>query len=129
MPTRYILNGNNTGDETETTLLSKLTVYADSKNDTGFYDNTNISVSYSKAARTVTLTRTGGVIYYFQGKKYTLTSPWTSSAHTNAAGTYFLYSTDGTTFSWSTTPWTFDNVMVALAIYDGADGWAIREVH
>ncbi len=121
--------GTNTGDETETTLLSKLTVFADSKNDTGFYDNTNISVAYDKTTRTITLTRTGGVIYYFQGKKYTLTSPWTSSAHTNSAGTYFLYSTDGVTFSWSTTPWTFDAVMVALVIYDGADGWSIREVH
>lgn len=123
------LSGTNTWDETETTILSKMTVFADSKNDTGFFDNTNISVSYDKTARTVTLTRTGWVIYYFQWKKYTLTSPWTSSAHTNAAGNYYLYSTDGTTFSWSLTPWTFDNIMVALAIYDGADGWALREAH
>jgi len=119
----------NTWDETESTLLSKLTVFADSKNNTGFYDNTNISVTYDKTTRTITLTRTGWVIYYFQWKKHTLTSPWTSSAHTNSAWNYVLYSTDWTTFSWSTTPWTFDYVMVALAIYDGADGWAIREVH
>lgn len=119
----------NTGDETEATLLSKLTVFADSKNDTGFFDNTNISVSYDKTTRTITLTRGGWVVYYFQWKKYTLTSPWTSSAHTNSAGNYFLYSTDGVTFSWSTTPWAFDNIMVAMVMYDGSDGWAIREVH
>ncbi len=100
---------------------------------TGFADNTNITVTYSHTNRTTTLTHPSGTLtYYYRGVKKTLTSPWVSSAHVDVTANYFLYSTDGTNFSWSTTPWNFRDVMVAyvrFVSWSAATTFALREVH
>jgi hypothetical protein len=103
------------------------TMYNDVGDPTGFIDNENIVVTYSTTARTITLTHAGGIVYYWRGKKYTLASPWTSTAHTNDTQAWYLYSNDGTTFAWSTAVWDFDNVHVAARPANTT--WAIREVH
>ena len=105
------------------------TLFVDVKDPTGFVNNNQIACSYSVANRTVTLTKTGGIEFYWRGVKTTLTSPWTSSAHSNTPGRYYLYSTDGTNFAWSNTTWTFSDLMVAV-VYKTADyTFAINEVH
>jgi hypothetical protein len=98
------------------------------KDPTGFVDNTAIDVSYDSSARTITLT--GDLRYYWRGSPLTLTSPWTSSAHTNTTGkTYYLSTSDGTTFSWSETAWNFYDLQVAFVNYGATSKWGIREVH
>lgn len=104
-------------------------VFADTKDPTGFVDPDNISCSYDSTARTVSCTHAGGIEYYWRGVKHTLASPWTSSAHTNSAGRYFLYSADGSTFEWSTTAWTYDQLQVAIANYQTADKFGLSETH
>lgn len=101
----------------------------DSKDPTGWLDPSSISVSYSVSGRTITLT--GTLTYYWRGEKRSLSSPWTSDAHTNSAGNYYLYSTDGETFAWSTTTWAFSDLMVAKAVLSTSPAYqyAAREVH
>ena len=103
------------------------TMMTDSKDPTGWVDPSAITVSYDSAARTITLT--GTLEYYWRGVKTTLTSPWTSSAHTATNGGWFLSSTDGTNFTWSTTVWTFDVLMVAFVNYGATYKFALRETH
>lgn len=98
-----------------------------SKDPTGFADPTAIAVSYNATNRTITLT--GTLDYYFQGTKYTLTSPWTSSAHDTGNGTFFLSSADGITFSWSTALWNLYDIQVAVASVNGSNKFALRECH
>lgn len=116
-------------DDINTELERQVTTGVDTINPTGFIDNENITVSYNFTNRTVTLT--GTLTYYWQGVKKTLTSPWTSSAHTASVGTWFLSSTDGTNFTWSNTVWTFDHLMVAYVYYGGTavTSFCLREVH
>jgi len=95
---------------------------------TGWVDNTAIQVDYDEITRTITLT--GDLRYYWRGVLKELTSPWTSSAHSATTDqTYFLYTTDGETFSWSTTVWDFDMMMVAFAYYGATHQYGVREVH
>lgn len=107
-----------------------LTTIVDTKDYTGFVDADNINVSYDHTTRTITLTG-ADLSYYFRGTKHILTSPWTSPAHTATTGKYFLYSTDGSTFSWSTTAWTFADVMVSYVDYDtvATASFAFKETH
>ena len=105
-----------------------VTYYADTKEPTGFVDPTAITSTYNSAARTTTLT--GDLTYYWRGAKHSLASPWTSSPHSATTGqSYFLYSTDGFTFSWSTTPWTFDAIMASYVYFGASDKFAIIETH
>ena len=106
-------------------------VFTDTKTLTGFVDNANLSITYDSTARTVTVTHASGTItYYWKGQKKTLTSPWTSSAHSATLDTrYYLYSSDWDNFAWSTTPWTFDMVQVAYAFYGTSDKFAWNELH
>ena len=101
-----------------------------SKDPTGFKDNDNIIITGNTVNRTVTLT--GTVEAYWQGKQVTaLTSGWTSDPHgTDTAQRYYL-SYDGSTFTWSTTPWTFDKLQIAVAFYDSVNAsWRyVRETH
>jgi hypothetical protein len=105
------------------------TMTTDWQDPSGFIDGSNINVSYSYANRRITLT--GNLDYYWNGVKKTLTSPWTSSAHTATVGAWFLYSTDGTNITWSQSTWSFNNLMVALVNYKATSGttFAIRETH
>lgn len=85
----------------------------DTQDPTGWVDNTDIAVSYDVSTRKITLT--GTLDYYWQGVKKSLSSPWVSDAHSSDDGRYFLYTEDGVTFAWSTTPWNFYDLMVAIA--------------
>lgn len=103
-----------------------------SKDPTGFVDPANITVAYDHVARTITLTHASGYVdYAWRGQIKRLTSPWVSSAHTNALGSYYLSSTDGVNFTWSTTPWSFFQIMVAFCRFDPTNSvyYAYREVH
>ena len=104
-----------------------LGLYVDTKEPTGWSDPSSIDVSYDSTSRIVTLT--GTLDYYWRGVKHSLTSPWTSSAHTNASGNYYLYTTDGTTFSWSNTPWSFDHAMVCFVFKSATEIISLRETH
>lgn len=101
----------------------------DSGNPTGFINNSGITVSYNYTNRQITLT--GDLSYYWKGTKKTLTSPWTSSAHTATLESWYLYSTDGDTFTWSQTRWSFYDIQVSFVNYStsAASTFAIREVH
>jgi hypothetical protein len=102
---------------------------ADTKDPTGFVDPSAITVAYDATTRKITLT--GTLDYYWRGVKKSLVSPWVSDAHNSADGSYYLYTTDGATFAWSTTAWTFSDLMVAKAIKSTtpAHQFALREVH
>jgi len=115
--------------KTNLDLKVPYTLHTDAKDPTGWLDYTAITVNYDTTNRTITLT--GTLDYYWRGVKKTLTSPWTSSAHNVADGTYFLYSNDGTNFTWSNTPWEFSDVMVAVARKSTSPAYqfALREIH
>ena len=100
----------------------------DSGDPTGFVDPANINVSYNSTTRKITLTHASGIIeYYWKSLKRTLPSPWVSDAHADTAGPKYLSSSDGITFTWSNSVWTFDIIQVAYV----ADGkiFALRECH
>lgn len=104
-------------------------VIEDTKAITGFIDGNNINVSYNQTGRTITLT--GNLAYMWRGQIKTLGSPWTSSGHTATTGSWYLLSNDGVNFIWSTTPWNFEDMMVAFVHYDPNPNlsYAIRETH
>lgn len=111
----------------ELDLKVPYTVLMDSKDPTGWVDPSSVTVSYDSTARTITLT--GTLDYYWRGVKHSLTSPWTSSVHTATNGGWYLSSSDGESFTWSMTPWTFDAVMVAFVNYGATYKFALRETH
>jgi hypothetical protein len=90
-----------------------------------------VGVAYNATARTITLTQTGGVVYYWRGVKKTLTSPWTSDPHDEGDGMFYLSSTNGTAFAWSVSPWSFADIQVAFASVSGTGTvkFALRECH
>lgn len=102
----------------------------DRKDYTGFLNTSDIHVSYDWTGRTITLTGTT-LEYYWRGVKHTLTSPWTSPVHVPINSSWFLYSTDGTTFNWSSTAWAFTDLMVAAVYYrlTQENTFGIRETH
>jgi len=110
------------------TDYTKLEVFQDSKQLSGFPFGSSLDISYNFANRTITVT--GDLTYYWCGEKRTLGngSAFTSIAHTATNGAWFLYTTDGINFTWSQTAWEFTDVMIAYVNY-GADTFAIREAH
>lgn len=115
--------------KTYTDTKVPFTVLDDSKDLTGFLSGSTINVSYDWITRTATLA--GDLTYYWRGVKKTLTSPWTSSAHTATIGKWYLYSSDGVNFVWSQSVWSFDMVQVMAVTYKAtaAASIAIRETH
>jgi hypothetical protein len=93
---------------------------------TGFrYPDTTV-VTYNSTDRTITLT--GDVEAYFNGKLIPeLVDGWVSTPHDAASGTYFLLY-NGTNVVWSTVPWDFTNTMIALVFRDTAN-FCLRECH
>ncbi|MFZ4856137.1 MAG: hypothetical protein ACOYL3_07045 [Desulfuromonadaceae bacterium] len=130
-----LVSGTNTGDQdlsgyelvgTAQGLLDA--VAADTLDPTGWANPTAITVTYNSVADTVTLT--GTLDYYWRGVKKSLTSPWTSSAHSATTGqSYFLSTADGTNFTWSTTPWLFSDLQVAFVQHGAVDLFCVRETH
>lgn len=97
---------------------------------TGFSDPAGVVQSYNSATRVVTITHASGTVeYWFKGRKYTQSSPWTLPAHTATVGNWFYSSADGTTFSWSTTPWEFESVLVSYVRYGTYLKFSLRECH
>lgn len=99
----------------------------------GFVFPYEVSLSYNKTNRTITVTPSGATFdVWINGVKYTKTGAQTSTAHTNASGSYFLYYNASGNFEWSTDPWDFKNVSpVAYVFYSttAADGIALFELH
>jgi|GEM_PF-2546475 len=122
-------SGTNTGDNAPNSSSLSLTGITDTKEMTGFINPSGIDVSYNYTNRTVTLT--GNLDYYWRGVKYTLASPWTSSAHTNTVGSWFLSTVDGTNFTWSNDTWDFADIQVALVNRQATAGasFVVRETH
>lgn len=99
---------------------------------TGFIDGDNIGISYNFAAKTVTLT--GNLTYLFRGVEKTLGngSTWTSPAHVDATGAFFLRDVDGNGFTWSNTPWVFSDAMAAYVYHTTGNAslsFCIKETH
>jgi hypothetical protein len=93
---------------------------------TGFIEPGDCVVTYDGTTRTVTLT--GDVRAMWRGQLVEeLVSGWVSPAHAVGDGNYFLYY-DGSTFQFSTVPWTFDKLMIAYAFRDGVNV-CLRECH
>lgn len=100
------------------------------KDISGFVDPENIGRSYSAATRKITLTHASGKVQYlWRNQLVELTSPWESDAHTADTNSWFLYSTDGANFTWSTTPWNFYDIQVVRACYTGSTHVGLAEVH
>lgn len=104
-----------------------IALYTDAKDPTGFVDHSAITVTYNATARTITLA--GTLDYYYRGVKKSLTSPWTSSAHAEGNGVFYLSSTDGDTFAWSTSLWNLYDIQVAVAVVSGTHKFGLRECH
>lgn len=97
-------------DDQDLSGLVPFTVFDSTKDPTGFISPADITIT-GNLDRTVTLT--GTLDYFWRGRAYTLTAPWISPAHAVGDGPHYLYSTDGTTFAWSTNIWAFDSLQVA----------------
>ena len=98
---------------------------------TGFADPANVGVAYDSTTRKITLTHSSGtVVYFFNGQKVSLASPWVSAAHTNADGTYSLYSSDGVNIVWNSGSFpSFNGLMVASVYKSASNIFAMRECH
>lgn len=104
---------------------------------TGFDDKLSpcedIVMTYDYTTRKITLTHSSGYIYYWwQGVQYAVTSPWTSTAHTNATNTYYLSIKTGGVITWGTDVWDFKSeAPVAAVKYDTGNSIyiAFRELH
>jgi len=126
-PTWKTLSDAGIAPSTGSTIYLPYQSVVDAKGQTGFINGNNIDVFYNSTNNTVTLT--GDLSYQWRGETKTLTSPWTSSAHTATISSWYLYSTDGINFIWSTTHWDFENMMVAYVYYGNTEKFGIRETH
>lgn len=90
----------------------------------------NVDLTYDTATRTVTLSQTGGVIYWFKGHKVTGGASITYQ-HATGANQYFIYFDDTTAaLKVSNTTWNLtEAVPVALVYWDGSKGTAWDERH
>jgi hypothetical protein len=96
------------------------------KEPTGFYDNDNVDVSYNATNRTITLT--GNLEYCIRGVAASFTSPWTSPAHPDTPGIWYL-AHNGEEVAWQSTEWDYSWLQIA-AVYRGAsDSFGIRKTH
>jgi hypothetical protein len=127
--TQTIVNSNSATWSSVIALSTKLYLQNEVTADpTGWEDPDNITVTYDKTNRTITLNHPTNLYYQYRGDRKSLTNPWTSSAHDDISGKFFLYSANGNTPTWSMTPWDFKSLLVAIAVKNGED-FAMREVH
>ena len=99
-------------------------------------DNTwELTLSYDKTTRVVTLTPTGASFdVWVNGVKYTKTGAQTAPAHAATTGGYFVTYNDSGTLVTSTTPWNLTDAQatpVAYIYYNAtlADGVCFFECH
>lgn len=107
-------------------------VFQITKEPTGFINNSIITVTYSSASKTITLTSTSSMTAYWRGAPITaMVSGWVSPAITGATTQpwYLLY--DGSNFVWQTNIWSFDQLHIAYVYYTsgGVYGFTQRETH
>lgn len=96
----------------------------------GFPDRTSATMTYDQATRTLTLSQTGGLVYWFKGRKV-VGSATMSLQHAATRGTYFYMFDDASgTLEVSTTSWVLDQHVPACFVYwDGSKGLACEERH
>ena len=101
------------------------------KEPTGFADPENTVLAYDSTARTITLSHASGtVVYYYQGVRYTRTSPYTSPAHDAGFSDYHFSFGAGDVPTWTTGFPGFGNgTYVAYIHYESSDKFAVRECH
>jgi len=104
-------------------------IYGATLDPTGFVDNNSIVATYSTADLKITLTKTGGISWYWRGVKKTMASPYVSAARTAGNGAFFLSSTDGVNFAWGVSPWLFSEIQVAMAVQGSTYHFGMYEVH
>ena len=105
--------------------LSDDGTYRETVFSTGFANNSLCVVSYNSTTRKITLS--GTVQGYYNGEPITeLVDGWQSPAHADVAGVYYLYY-DGE-FKFNTTPWSFEDLIIAWVLYDGSK-IGLRDVH
>ena len=129
-----VLSDNNYTDEEVSDLETAAAIPVINKDPTGFSAPKDVIVTYDSGTTKITLT--GTVLAYWRGEVVAaLVTGWASSALTATyaapnAGSYYLYY-NGTSFVWSTTPWTFDLLLIAFVYYraDGTFEFSHRETH
>lgn len=109
--------------------LVPMSLFAVTKDPTGFSDPSAVVINYDATTQKVTLTGTWTA--YWRGVLVSaLTTGWVSPAHTNTTGhVYFLYY-NGSTFQWATDSFPgFDQLLITVVNYGATDKYAIREPH
>lgn len=96
---------------------------------TGFQDPEHVVVEYDSTARTITLSQTGGIKFWWRGKLLDMGTTWTSDPHDIALDVYYLAFMDDTIPEWSTTVWDFDMGQIAAVHYDSLYKFALKETH
>jgi hypothetical protein len=95
---------------------------------TGFDSPASVIPSYDSTTRKVTLTGTWKC--YWRGREIpNFTTGWVSDAHDSTLDQVYYLTYNGTSFAWSTTPWTFDLVQIIAAIYYTNFKLGIKETH
>lgn len=103
---------------------------AATKEITGFDDPSAVELLYNRDIRKVTVFQIGGVKIWWRGSLVTLPNIWTSEAHADAQGKYYLAMRNSTNIVWSTDSWTFDMAQVAYVNYtSSSDAIGFREAH
>lgn len=120
------INGKNTIYDD---IASKVpfTTLDDIKDPSGFLLGADMLIELDVLNRTITCT--GNLTYYWRGVVKTLTSPWTSDPFDEGDGIYYLYSTDGETFTWSTIPFEFYYIQLAIVLVKDGVVIGLRESH
>lgn len=110
-------------------------LYQITKDPSGFVDNSLITIAYDSTTGVATITSSSGKIEIIEKRKlYSFTSPVVTSAHSlvfSGITKYYLTFSNGA-FTWGTTPWTFDQVMVMAAVWNSTQtpkGYMEKETH
>ncbi len=93
---------------------------------TGFLTPTTVGMTYNPTTRKITITDNGEAV--IDSVAYNFADGWESDAHATGDGTFYLYRSGGVT-AWSTTPWAFTDLQIALVYVDSGITIALRECH
>lgn len=93
---------------------------------TGFLTPATVGMTYNPTTRKITITANGQAVVNSVANNFA--NGWESPAHATGDGLFFLYQTGGVT-AWSTTPWSFKDLQIAIVYVDSGITIAIRECH